>query len=146
MPATKTPAASPVFEEFFQNIRKGAEANLKMQQEMLSQWSSLWPGIPTPQSAWLNQMQAFRKQWLQTISDLASKHRDTVDRQYKAAIESLDAALQVSDASTPEEVRRRSEQFCRRTLDCMREITEVQVREFQEAITKVTDLLAKAGP
>ena len=146
MPATKTPAASPVFEEFFQNIRKAAEANLKMQQEMLSQWSSLWPGIPTPQSAWLNQMQSFRKQWLHTISELAHKHRDTVDQQYKAAIESLDAGLQVSDATTPEEVRRRSEQFCRKTLDCLREISEVQVREFQEAITKLTDLLAKAGP
>jgi hypothetical protein len=137
---------SPVFEEVFQNIRKAAETNLKLQQEVLSQWSNLWPGIPTPQTAWLNQMQNFRKQWVGLISDLARKHRDVVDQQYKAAVESLDAALNVSDASTPEELRRKSEQLVRKTLDCMRDVTETQIREFQEAITKWTDLFAKVGP
>jgi hypothetical protein len=136
---------SAVFEEVFQNIRKAAEANLKMQQEVLSQWSSLWPGIPTPQSAWVGQMQNFRKQSAGLISDLARKHRDVMDRQYKAAVESLDAALSISDASTPEEVRRRSEQLCRKTLDCVREMTEIQVREFRDAIAKWTELFSKAG-
>ena len=138
--------ASPVFEELFQNIRKAAEANLKMQQEVLSQWSIMWPGMPLPQSAWINQIQNVRKQWLETVSGLARKHRDVVDKQYDAAIESLDAALHVSDAGTPEELRRRTEQFCRKTLDCMREVTETQIREFQEAVSKWTDLFAKAGP
>ena len=148
---TKTKAAeseksSPVFEEFFQNIRKAAETNLKLQQEAFSQWSSMWPGIPTPQTAWVNQMQGFRKQWVSTVSELARKHQDVIERQYDSAIGSLDAALSMTDATTPEEVRRRSEQLCRKTLDCVREVTEVQVREFQEAITKWTDLLAKASP
>jgi hypothetical protein len=146
MAETKTAPASSVFEELFQNIRKAAEANLKMQQEVLSQWSILWPGMPLPQSAWISQIQSVRKQWLETVSGLARKHREVVDRQYDAAIESLDAALHVSDADTPEELRRRTEQFCRKTLDCMREITETQIREFQEAVTKWTDLFAKAGP
>jgi hypothetical protein len=137
--------ASPVFEEVFQNIRKAAEANLKMQQEVFSQWSSLWPGIPTPQTAWVGQMQNFRKQSVGLIGDLVRKHRDVFDRQYKAAVESLDAALSISDASTPEEVRRRSEQLCRKTLDCAREVTELQVREFRDAISKWMELFSKAG-
>jgi len=144
--AETTTAGSPVFEEVFQNVRKAAEANLKMQQEVLSQWSSLWPGVPTPQTAWLTQLQGFRKQWVKTVSDLARKHREVVDQQFSSAMESLDAALNVSDASTPEELRRRSEQLCRKTLDCMKEVTEVQIKEFQDAITKWVDLLAKAGP
>lgn len=139
-------APSPVFEELFQNIRKAAETNLKMQQEVFGQFSGMWPGIPTPQTAWVNQMQGFRRQWAQTVSDLARKHQGVVEKQYEAAIGSLDAALNMADASTPEEVRRRSEQLCRKTLDCVREVTEVQIREFQEAITKWTDLLAKASP
>jgi hypothetical protein len=137
---------SPVFEEIFQNIRKAAEANLKMQQEVLSQWSVLWPGMPIPQSAWMNQLQGFRKQWLETVSGLARKHREVIDRQYEAAIESLDAALHMSDASTPEELRRRTEHLCRKTLDCVREVTETQIHEFQDAVTKWTDLFAKSGP
>lgn len=138
--------SSPVFEEFFQNIRKASEASLKMQQDLLSQWTSIWPGLPTPQTAWIIQMQGLRKKWIDTVSDLARKHRDVVDRQYQAAIESLDAALNITDASTPEEFRRRSEQLCRKTLECMKELSETQVREFQEAVTKWTDLMAKAGP
>lgn len=140
-----TMTSSPVFEEVFQNVRKAAEANLKMQQEIYSQWASLWPGMPTPQTAWLNHMQGFRKQWVETVSSLAHKHRDVIERQYQAAVESLDAALSISDASTPEEFRRKSEQLCRKTLDCMKEMTESQVREFQEAITNWTDLFAKVG-
>jgi hypothetical protein len=141
----ETLVASPVFEEVFQNIRKAAEANLRMQQELYSQWTSLWPGMPAPQTAWLNNMQGFRKQIVETIASLARKHREVVDRQFQSAIESLDAALSMSDASTPEEFRRRSEQLCRKSLDCMKEMTETQIREVQEAITKWTDLIAKAG-
>lgn len=143
---TETMTSSPVFEEVFQNIRKAAETSLKMQQEVYSQWAGMWPGVPTQQSAWLNQMQGFRKQWVDTISTLARTHRDVVERQYQAALESLDAALSVSDATSPEEFRRRSEQLCRKSLDCMKEMTESQIREFQQAITKWTDLFAKAGP
>ena len=144
--STKEAPGSAVLEEVFQNVRKAAEANLKMQQEVFSQWSTMWPGIPTPQTAWVNQMQSFRKQFADTISQLASEHQKVIDKQYEAASDSLNSALALTDASTPEEVRRRSEQFCRKTLDCMREVTEVQVKEFQDAITKWTDLMAKAGP
>lgn len=137
---------SPVFEEVFQNLRKVTEANLKMQKELFSQWSSMWPGVPTPQTAWLDKMRQFRTQWMKTISGLAHQHQEVVDRNYKAAVESLDAALAVNEADSPEEFRRRTEQFCRKALDCMREMSESQVKEMQETVTKMTDLVAKVGP
>lgn len=136
---------SPVFEEVFQNIRKVTEANLKMQQEVYSQWSSLWPGIPTPQSAWIDKMRQFRTQWTKSISDIARAHQKTIDSQYESALESLEAALSVTDASSPEELRRKTEQLCRKSLDCVREISETQIRELQETVTKITDLMTKAG-
>jgi hypothetical protein len=90
-------------------------------------------------------MQTFRTQSVGLISDLARKHRDVIDKQYKAAVESLDAALSITDASTPEEVRRRSEQLCRKTLDCLREVTELQVREIRDAFAKWTELFTKGA-
>jgi hypothetical protein len=141
MPETR----NAVFEEFFQNIRKATEANLKMQQELFSQWSNLWQGLPGSQPAWIESMQEFRTQWKETMSELARKHREVVDRDYQAAIESLDVALNVTDAKNPEEYRRRMEQLCRKTLDCMREVTEAQVREMQEAVTKMTELVTTAS-
>ena len=140
-----TEAATTVFEDVFENVRKAAEANLKMQQEVLRQWSVLWPGLPTPQSVWVDKVRDFQKQWSSTISDLARKHRVTLDRQYDAALASLDEALRFAEAKDPEEFRARSEQLCRKTLDCLREVSETQLREFQEALAKWTELATKAA-
>ncbi len=136
---------SQLFEEVFSNISKAAEANLKMQQEVFRQWTSLWPGMPAPQSVWIDKVRDFQKQWSQTVSDLARRHREAVDRQYQAAQESLDSALRVAESSNPEEYRRRSEQLCRKTIDCMREMSEAQIKEFQDVLTKWSDLVAKTG-
>jgi hypothetical protein len=137
--------SSQVFEEVFGNLKKATEANLKMQQEMFRQWTALWPGVPTPQTMWMDKMREFQKQWVETVSDVARKHRETFDRQYQAALESFEAALRVSESTSPEEARRRTEQLCRKTLDCLREMSETQIREFQEAATKWTELLAQTG-
>ncbi|MCO6458927.1 MAG: hypothetical protein J5I93_26775 [Pirellulaceae bacterium] len=136
---------SLLFEEVFANVRKAAEANLKMQQEVFRQWTSMWPGMPTPQSVWVDKMRDFQKQWTHTVSDLAHRHKDAVDRQYQAALESLDAALRVSESSNPEEFRRRSEQLCRKSIDCMRELSEAQIKEFQDAVSKLTEVVTKVG-
>lgn len=134
-----------VFEEVLQNIRRAAEANLKMQQEAFRSWSTLWPGIPTPQGMWLDKVRDFQTQWTHTVSDLARKHRDALDKQYQAALESLDEALRVSESKNPEELRKRTEQLYRKTIDCLREISETQMKEFQEAVNRWTELATKAG-
>jgi hypothetical protein len=142
--AAVTETGSKVLEGVFQNVRKAAETNLKMQQEIFQQWAHLWP-MPSAQSVFIDKMRDFQKQWTNTVSDIARKHRDVIDKQYQAAVESLDAGLRVVEASNPEEYRRRSEQFCRKALDSMREIAETQLHEFQEAATKWTELATKAG-
>jgi hypothetical protein len=134
-----------LFEEVFQNIRKAAEANLSMQQELFSQWATLWPGIPAPHSAWVGQLQTFRTKFTDAVSAMARRHRDVIDRQYNAAMESLDAALCVTDANTPEEFRRRSEQLCRKSIDCIRTVAESQVEEMQDALTKLTTLFTTSA-
>ena len=134
-----------VYQDVFENMRKAAEANVKMQQDMFQQWMTMWPGMPSPQSIWIDKMRDFQRQWTNTISDLARKHRDTVDRQYQAALESLEDALRLSESTNPEEFRQRTEQLCRKTLDCMREVSEAQMKEFQDAMNKWSELVTKAG-
>jgi len=135
---------SQMFEDVFQNIRKAAEANLKLQQEAFQQWTNLWPGAPTSQPAWVDKVQKFHKQWCDTVSEMATKHREVLDQRYQASVESLDAALKVTESTNPEELRRRSEQFCRKTVDCLKEISESQMREFQDSTAKWTKLITKA--
>ena len=43
-----------VFDQLFDHLRKTAEANVEMQQELFRQWGENWPGFPQPQSAWLS--------------------------------------------------------------------------------------------
>jgi hypothetical protein len=131
-------------EQVFQNIRQATEASLKLQQEAVRQWSSLWP-VSIQQTAWNDSIRDFQKKWSSTVSELARKQREVADQQYKTAIESLETALQVSESTTPEEYRKRSEQLCRKTLDCMREASETQIREFQEAVAKWAEVVTKSG-
>ena len=140
-----TETVSNVYEQVFDNVRKATEANLKMQQEVFRQWTSLWPGMPTPQSVWVDKVRDFQRQWSNAVSDLARKHRDTFDRQYQAALESLEEALRVGEAGNPEEFRQRTEQLCRKTLECLREVSEAQMKEFHDAMSKMSELVTKTG-
>lgn len=143
MSQNATQSGSKVFEDVFQNIRKAAETGLKLQQEVLSQWTTMWP-IPTAQSPLTEKVQKFQKQWGETVTSLAQRHREVMDKQYQAALESLEAALRVGEATNFEEQRRRAEQLCRKTIDCLREVSETQIAEFRDAMTKWTELAANS--
>ncbi len=134
-----------VYDKVLDSMTKAAETNLKMQQDAVQQWAALWPGFPTPQSMWIDKIRDFQKQWSNTVSDLAQQHRNTLDRQYQAATESLEEALRLGESSNPEEFRQRTEQFVRKSLECMREATEAQLKENQAAMNKLTDVFTKIG-
>ncbi len=140
-----TATENNVYEQVLGNIRQATESSLKMQQEMFQQWAALWPGMPTPQSVWIDKVRDFQKQWANTVSDLAHKHRNTFERQYQAALESLDEALRVGQAISPDEFRQRTENFVRKSLECMREASEAQMKEYQEALHQMSELVAKVG-
>ena len=140
-----TKTENNVYDQVFENMKKAADAGLKMQQEALAQWTALWPGVPSPQSVWVDKVREFQKQWGAVLSELAHRHRTTLDQQYEAALESFEEALQVGESSDPEEFRKRTEQFFRKTLDCMREASEAQMKEYQEAMAKLSELVTKAG-
>jgi hypothetical protein len=51
----------------------------------------------------------------------------------------------LAEVSSPEEDRKRTEQYCRKSLECMREITAAQMKEYQDAMNKFSELVAKVG-
>jgi hypothetical protein len=141
-----TKQASDVYGDVLNHIQKAGEANLKLQQDLFKQWTNLWPGFPSPKNEWLDKVREFQRDWADSVSKLAHKHREVLDKQYDATVESLEEALRLGDASNPEEFRQRTEQLCRKTLDCMREISKTQMEEFQEAVTNWSELATKAKP
>lgn len=141
-----TETAKDLYSDVVQHIRNAAESNLKLQQDMLRQWTSMWPGFSSqPQTAWLDKAREFQHKWADTVSELARKHRHVMDKQYQATLESLEEALRLGESSNPEEFRQRTEQLCRKTLDCLREVSQTQMKEFQEAVSKWSELATKTG-
>jgi len=143
--ATETQSVTGVFEQAFDNLKKAAEANVEMQQEMFRKWTSGWPGFPQPQSAWLERIQKFQKEWGKTVKEVLTRHREVLDEQYSLAMESLEEAFKVAQSSDPQEWAKRCEKLCRKSLDVMREVSETQAKELQDALSKWAELASKSA-
>jgi hypothetical protein len=141
----QTESVQSVFEQAFDNLRKTAESQIEMQQELFRQWGANWPGFPQPQNAWVERVQKFQKAWAKTVKELLSKHREVLDEQYDLALNSLEEAFRVAQSSDPEEYAKRCENLCRKSLDVLREAGELQTKELQEALSKWTELATKSA-
>lgn len=141
----QTESVQTFFEQVFDNLRKTAETQLQLQQELFRQWGSNWPGFTQPQTAWTEQVEKFQKGWTKTVRELLSKHREALDEQYGLALESMDEAFKVAQASDPEEYAKRCESLCRKCLDVLRETGEMQIKEIQQAVAKWSDLATKSA-
>ena len=142
---TETESVTSVFDQVFDHLRKTAESNIQMQQELFRQWGANWPGFPQQETAWLERAQKFQKEWAKTVKELLSKHRETLDEQYRLAIDSLEEAFRVAQSSDPQEYAKRCEALCRKSLEALREAGEVQVKETQDALNKWIALAVKAA-
>jgi hypothetical protein len=143
--ATQTESVTNVFKQAFDSLRKTAEANLEMQQELFRQWGASWPGFPQPQNAWVERAQKFQKEWAKTVKELLSKHREILDEQYQLAVDSLDEAFRLAQSSDPQDFAKKCEALCKKSLEVMREAGELQVKETQEALNKWIGLAVKAA-
>ena len=138
-------SVTSLFEQAFDHLRKTAESNIQMQQELFRQWGANWPGFPQQETAWLERAQKFQKEWAKTVKELLSKHRETLDEQYRVVIDSLEEAFRVAQSSDPQEYAKRCETLCRKSLEALREVGEVQVKETQDALNKSIALAVKAA-
>jgi hypothetical protein len=143
--ATQTESVTNVFEQAFDSLRKTAEANLEMQQEIFRQWGANWPGFPQPQNAWVERAQKFQKEWAKTVKELMGRHREVLDEQYQLAQQAFDEAFRVAQSSDPQEYAKRCEDLCKKSLDLMRDAGELQIKETQEALSRWVELAVKTA-
>ena len=143
--ATETESVTNLFEDVFDSLRKSAEANLEMQQELFRQWGSQWPGLPQPQNAWVERAQKLQKDWAKTVKEVLTKHREVLDEQYQLALDSLEEAFRVGQSTDPQEFAKRCETLCRKSLEVLRDAAELQAKETQDTFTKWVDLVTKSA-
>ncbi len=114
-----------MFEQILDNYRKATEASLQIQQTMLRSWGQQWPPTsgcrsrPTGRRS-PEQFYKAQKEMAETISDMLNKHRETLDAQYRAGIETIEEAFRVGEAKDPEQFRRLTEELWRHSFECLK--------------------------
>ena len=137
-----------MFDQILDNYRKAAESTIQFQQEMLRNWTQQWPqmsGVSKPAAAGTEQVQAARKKWSETITDMLNKHREALDSQYRAGIRTIEDAFRVGEAKDPVHFRKLTEELWRSSFDCLKTAMEAQLRDFHAAAEKAFEAVSKGG-
>jgi predicted protein tyrosine phosphatase len=134
-----------MFEQVFENLRKATEASIQVQQEMFKKWVSLWPGVTPSAAAEGEPVTKFQKKWAEIVSDLVKKQRETLEAQFSAGLRNMEQAFHFADAKDPEELRAKTIEFWQKSFDCLRQMYDAQVRDFQNAAARWTELFTKGA-
>jgi hypothetical protein len=138
-----------MFDQVFDNFRKATETTLQAQQDLFRQWVSQWPSFPmtpaAPSTGLSEQVRTFQKQWTDSVTALMTKHCEALDAQYRAGIKTIEDALRTTEAKSPEEFRKLTEELWRKSFEVLRQTIENQIRDFQAAVEKWSELMTHVG-
>lgn len=120
-----------MFEQIFDEYRKAVETSFRMQQELYRQWMNGWPVKPpdvrvVDRPAVREQIRSYQKQWSDTLAETMEKHREALNAQYKNGIEAIEAAFRTTEARTPEQYWRLTQEFWRKSIDSYKTAFETQ--------------------
>ncbi|MGA2703816.1 MAG: hypothetical protein ABSH35_22300 [Isosphaeraceae bacterium] len=138
-----------MLDEVFDNFRKASETTLQAQQDLFHQWMSQWPMFPmdstTPagKAVVSEQARSFQKQWNDMATALMTKHCEALDAQYRAGIRTIEDALRTTEAKSPEEFHRLTEELWRKSFEVLKQTIENQIRDFQNAVEKWSALMTQ---
>lgn len=139
-----------MFDQILDTYRRAAESTVQFQQLMMRNWfQQQWPqmftmpGISNPGSAWLEQASSLQKQFGETVTEMLKKHRESLDEQYRAGIKTIEDAFKLGQAKDPEHFRKLTEELWKHSFEALKGVTEDQTREFQAAMQKWFEVVAK---
>jgi hypothetical protein len=131
-----------MFDQVFESLRKATESSVAMQQELFKKWIGMWPGVPASASP-LWEPQKFQKKWVEIVGELVKKRNDSLEAQFKAGLRNIEEAFRLAEAKDPEELRTKTIELWQKTFDCLRQASEAQLHDFQNAVTKWVELITK---
>jgi len=136
-----------MLDQMFEGYRKTSESWLQMQQDMMRQ---LWQqGLTMPQAANVpggDWSQGRQKRWLEMIIDLLNKHRESLDSLYRSSIQILEQTFQVTEARSPDDYRRLTEEVWRKVFEVMKNQSDATFRDFRSFAEKSFDMAQNAHP
>ena len=131
-----------MFELVYENLRAATDASIRLQQELFRKWASLWPAAPAPGGGG-EQLLASHKRWAAFLAEQAAKQRETLEAQFSAGLKNIEEAFRLGEIKDPEEVRAKTIELWQKSFECVRKLFETQLRDFQAAMAKWTELMTK---
>jgi hypothetical protein len=132
-----------MFEKVYENLRTATEANIHMQQELFEKWMGLCLGVPVSAKGKIDQVPKIQKKLAEFAADIIKKQRETLAAQFNAGLKNIEDAFHLPEAKDPEELRAKTVELWQKSFDCLLEAYEAQVRDFQAAVGKWTELITK---
>ena len=133
-----------MFEQVFENLRTATEANMQVQQELFKKWVGMWPGMP----AVPNGGEAFaktQKKWAEFMAEVVKKQRETMESQFSAGLKHIEEAFRLAEVKEPEALRAKTIELWQKAFEFMRQMYEAQMRDFQAAVVKWTELMVEGA-
>jgi hypothetical protein len=133
-----------MFEPVFQSLRMMTEANLQMQQELFKRWVGMRTGMAAPNGGGEPIVQA-QKRGAKFVAELAKTQREALEAQFSAGLKNIEEACRLAEAKDPEELRARTVELWQKSFDCVGQMYEAQMRGFQAAVSRWTELVTQGA-
>ena len=84
-----------------------------------------------------------QKKWAEFVTEQVKRQRETMEAQFSAGLKNIEEAFYLAEAKDPEELRTRTVELWQKSFDCLRKLYESQLRDFQAAAVKWTELVTR---
>jgi hypothetical protein len=131
-------------DQLFDTFRKASESSLHMQQELFKQWARQWGSVAPQEGASSDIGRTAQKRWVALGVELLDKHRESLDATYKSGIALIEQSFNTSEAKSPDDYRRLTEELWRKLFETYKSQSEAQLNAFQRWSTKSAEAVQDA--
>jgi hypothetical protein len=119
-------------DQLFDNFRKASESSLQMQQELFKQWTQQLGSVAPGAGASSDVGRTVQKRWVALGVELLNKHRESLDATYKSGIQIIEQSFGASEAKSPDDYRRLTEELWGKLFETYKSQTQAQFNAFQD--------------
>jgi hypothetical protein len=117
----------------------------QMQQEFFKKWAGLWPSFAAYRSGNAGQNLRFQGGFCEPVSKWAKIQGRVLETLCSAGLKNIEDAFRLAQAQDFNELRSKATEIWQRTVDCLQEAYETQIRCFQTVVGKMIDPVMKEG-
>ncbi|MGC8639928.1 MAG: hypothetical protein ACP5XB_08650 [Isosphaeraceae bacterium] len=138
-----------MFEQIFDQYRKVVESSFETQQDLYREWMNGLPikppdlGSSVDHEAAQEHIRTYRERWNETLAEMLEQHRKALNEQYQQGIQAIEAAFRTTEAKTPEEFWRLTQEFWRKSIDSFKTALQIQTKYVQNLASMWFDLITR---